>query len=83
MPTISIHTTLAGGDEKALNKARVIASISIHTTLAGGDRKSELEDIIWRTISIHTTLAGGDLYMSLSLAFAEDFNPHHPRGWRR
>ena len=60
MPTISIHTTLAGGDEKALNKARVIASISIHTTLAGGDRKSELEDIIWRTISIHTTLAGGD-----------------------
>ena len=126
MPTISIHTTLAGGDEKALNKARVIASISIHTTLAGGDRKSELEDIIWRTISIHTTLAGGDedgdctgyspvisihttlaggdwricmrqqvfwISIHTTLAggdclgaivnfFNNDFNPHHPRGWR-
>ena len=56
---ISIHTTLAGGDEKALNKARVIASISIHTTLAGGDVSSRVTSPVW-VISIHTTLAGGD-----------------------
>ena len=34
-------------------------------------------------ISIHTTLAGGDLLVLLEKLHYMDFNPHHPRGWRR
>ena len=63
--------------------ARVVmyGNISIHTTLAGGDyfrvtRSSPA------TISIHTTLAGGDSQRELVGRGIQDFNPHHPRGWR-
>ncbi len=36
-PLISIHTTLAGGDQPGRGTAPAPAQISIHTTLAGGD----------------------------------------------
>ena len=36
--SISIHTTLAGGDPPGVVEAVVEGDISIHTTLAGGDR---------------------------------------------
>ena len=36
-----------------------------------------------RDISIHTTLAGGDFRILLMRHQNSNFNPHHPRGWRR
>ena len=35
------------------------------------------------SISIHTTLAGGDVNFGIFRLALEDFNPHHPRGWRQ
>ena len=55
---ISIHTTLAGGDDFFFWET-VSKSISIHTTLAGGDTLHALLKLM-PIISIHTTLAGGD-----------------------
>ena len=55
---ISIHTTLAGGDEFREDLFREVG-ISIHTTLAGGD-VSGITGNVDVNISIHTTLAGGD-----------------------
>ena len=101
---ISIHTTLAGGDislegemvkfgnfnphhprgwrHDAMAQAKSDARISIHTTLAGGDggRGGHMTNA---DISIHTTLAGGDLRAGAIVKDRPDFNPHHPRGWRR
>ena len=100
---ISIHTTLAGGDDlnhpgrtghsdfnphhprgwRRLSFPLVIdpVVISIHTTLAGGDIKAQKveQDAI---ISIHTTLAGGDVKNVSCRHSSNNFNPHHPRGWR-
>ena len=77
---ISIHTTLAGGDEDG-DCTGYSPVISIHTTLAGGDwRICMRQQVFW--ISIHTTLAGGDCLGAIVNFFNNDFNPHHPRGWR-
>ena len=59
---ISIHTTLAGGDECVVVNAGP-QLISIHTTLAGGDYVAVYEYHHAVEISIHTTLAGGDRTM--------------------
>ena len=59
-PGISIHTTLAGGDQMLVIAGRKYVFISIHTTLAGGDIAAP-DAAPLRVISIHTTLAGGDL----------------------
>ena len=56
--------------------------ISIHTTLAGGDLVFPVPPFDTLTISIHTTLAGGDVNFGIFRLALEDFNPHHPRGWR-
>ena len=56
---ISIHTTLAGGDEIYVDNGHLEMSISIHTTLAGGDPVG-VPAPESACISIHTTLAGGD-----------------------
>ena len=55
---ISIHTTLAGGDN-LFKFTEIYNGISIHTTLAGGDIRFRRPFVIIK-ISIHTTLAGGD-----------------------
>ena len=56
---ISIHTTLAGGDQE-MGLLYDLCIISIHTTLAGGDDATDDSGVVY-VISIHTTLAGGDL----------------------
>ena len=80
LTTISIHTTLAGGDRHPYPPLCLIY-ISIHTTLAGGDW-SPHPPFPQSLISIHTTLAGGDQQFIVLYTVPNDFNPHHPRGWR-
>ena len=79
---ISIHTTLAGGDVSSRVTSPVWV-ISIHTTLAGGDAKNMNTQVTELQISIHTTLAGGDTPIRTIAYSHPNFNPHHPRGWRR
>ena len=38
--TVSIHATLAGGDDEMLKSGRTYLDVSIHATLAGGDLKN-------------------------------------------
>ena len=56
---ISIHASLAGGDEynPIHNYDR---HISIHASLAGGDKPGNFSRLQHCTISIHASLAGGD-----------------------
>ena len=42
---VSIHATLAGGDELAKPGRKLTQSVSIHATLAGGDPQSEREPL--------------------------------------
>ena len=61
---ISIHATLAGGDQLMCFLQSHLSAISIHATLAGGDlHRTDLLSAKL-TISIHATLAGGDLRSS-------------------
>ena len=55
---VSIHATLAGGDQ-SLTFGTVRVRVSIHATLAGGDSSSS-NDTGLSGVSIHATLAGGD-----------------------
>ena len=56
---VSIHATLAGGDEVGLAGGTEAAYVSIHATLAGGDAEKAVE-LMDNNVSIHATLAGGD-----------------------
>ena len=56
---VSIHATLAGGDE-SITKKPTANKVSIHATLAGGDASGLSSSWCPPYVSIHATLAGGD-----------------------
>ena len=58
---VSIHATLAGGDQPPMRHNRGRSRVSIHATLAGGDRFDISVWIKKWCVSIHATLAGGDV----------------------
>ena len=79
---ISIHTTLAGGDTSP-TIVQEGGSISIHTTLAGGDCRqihNSLPDILFQSTPPSRVATEEGVIFSHP---PTDFNPHHPRGWRR
>ena len=79
---ISIHTTLAGGDLfKSLSKLN--DSISIHTTLAGGDSRISGTADFHRPFQSTPPSRVATWGLVQLLSWTTNFNPHHPRGWRR
>ena len=79
---VSIHATLAGGDDTRWFHD-YIYHVSIHATLAGGDGFHRFAGKRQRLVSIHATLAGGDICTAPWPWPTSRFYPRHPRGWRR
>ena len=77
---VSIHATLAGGDQLLIQHGSK-EIVSIHATLAGGDPGAAYISG-HSAVSIHATLAGGDGRESLTYTETKGFYPRHPRGWR-
>ena len=67
---VSIHATLAGGDDDYWVTLTCLPRVSIHATLAGGDLIHDAQDVASRLVSIHATLAGGDRLAPLEVSFA-------------
>ena len=79
---VSIHATLAGGDDFWSKPAVVITGF--YPRHPRGWRR-ECEEVYARhgEVSIHATLAGGDTLLHSITSAKRRFYPRHPRGWRR
>ena len=79
---ISIHATLAGGDEFSsfwVDKRKGFLSTPPSRVAT---RHHFIGWICGSDISIHATLAGGDVLPKNHRPSVHDFYPRHPRGWR-
>ena len=69
---VSIHATLAGGDEIS-RRLGDLNDVSIHATLAGGDLPAVGWVAACCNVSIHATLAGGDSAAYIGVTFGAAF----------
>ena len=79
---VSIHATLAGGDDESLPASPTPVIVSIHATLAGGDKlptvQKELDDMFLSTPPSRVAT----VFCSSCKRSSSCFYPRHPRGWR-
>ena len=79
---VSIHATLAGGDQQPVRRIYAHRRVSIHATLAGGDccrrRANMYEKMFLSTPPSRVATVGGGVMCRTGLCFY----PRHPRGWR-
>ena len=78
---VSIHATLAGGDECGLSDS-VIGALFLSTPPSRVATSAVSVSIARADVSIHATLAGGDGCCSDRGGDMVCFYPRHPRGWR-
>ena len=79
---VSIHATLAGGDDESFPASPTPVIVSIHATLAGGDKlptvQKELDDMFLSTPPSRVAT----VFCSSCKRSSSCFYPRHPRGWR-